>query len=112
MFLDIIRRRNPGLIGAAIALHQQGAIPANSYVIDLDAVTANARLMRQESDRLGLRAFAMTKRMGRNPDFCAAVRRGGIDSAVAVDMECARLTHKAGLKLGHVGHLVQVPRAE
>ena len=38
MFLDVLRRRNPALIEAAIALHQAGALPANCYVIDLDAV--------------------------------------------------------------------------
>jgi predicted amino acid racemase len=112
MFLDVLCRRNPALIKVTIALHQQGRIPANCYVIDLDAVTTNAQCMRQESDRLGLRLFAMTKQMGRNPDFCSAVRSGGIDAAVAVDMDCARLTHRAGLKLGHIGHLVQVARAE
>ena len=43
MFLDLIRRRNPRLIEAAIALHQRGQLPANTYVIDLDAVEDNAR---------------------------------------------------------------------
>jgi predicted amino acid racemase len=112
MFLDVIRRRNPRLIEVAIALHQAGRIPPNAYVIDLDAVEANARLMRQRCDRLGLRVFAMTKQVGRNPDFCRAVMAGGIDAAVAVDMDCARSIRRAAMKLGHIGHLVQVPRAE
>jgi predicted amino acid racemase len=112
MFLDPIRRRNPALIEAAIALHQQGRIPANSYLIDLDAARTNAGRLRQEADRLGLRIFAMTKQMGRNPDFCRAVSAGGIVEAVAVDMPCARATRRAGMQLGHLGHLVQVPRAE
>ncbi len=112
MFLDVLRRRNRGLIEQAIALHQSGAIPANSYVIDLDAVTANAALIRAEADKAGLKVFAMTKQMGRNGDFCRAVLAGGIDRAVAVDMECARACTRAGLGLGHVGHLVQVPRHE
>ena len=111
MFLDVIRRRNPRLIEVAIALHQAGRIPPNAYVIDLDAVEANARLMRQRCDRLGLRVFAMTKQVGRNPDFCRAVMAGGIDAAVAVDMDCARSIRRAAMKLGHIGHLVQVPRA-
>ena len=51
MFLDVLRRRNPRLIEQSIALHQGGRIPANSYVIDLDAVAANAGLLRAESDR-------------------------------------------------------------
>ena len=31
--------------------------------------------------------------------------RGGIDRSVAVDMACARATHRAGMKVGHLGHL-------
>jgi predicted amino acid racemase len=54
----------------------------------------------------------MTKQVGRNASFCAAVKRGGIDGAVAVDMECARAAHRAGLKIGHIGHLSQVPKHE
>jgi len=112
MFLDVLRRRNPGLIEAAIRLHQENKLPANSYVIDTDTVERNARTIRETADRHGLKVFAMTKQMSRNASFCAAVRRGGIGEAVAVDMVCARATHRAGLVLGHFGHLVQVPRAE
>lgn len=112
MFLEGLRRRNPALIEQAIALHQAGTIPANSYVIDLDAVTRNAALIRAAADRVGLKVFAMTKQMGRNGDFCRAVAAGGIDKAVAVDMECARACFRAGLGIGHLGHLVQVPRHE
>jgi predicted amino acid racemase len=112
MFLDVLRRRNPALIEAAIRLHQENLLPANSYVIDTDSVERNARIMREAADRTGLKIFGMTKQMGRNPSFCAALIRGGIAQAVAVDMECARATHRAGMGLGHIGHLVQVPRAE
>src|SRR5688572_13435959 len=112
MFLDAIRRRNTNLIECAIRLHQQGRIPANSYVIDLDTVEANARTMAEAARKLGLKIFAMTKQMGRNGSFCRAVKKGGIDKAVAVDMECARACRGAGLSIGHLGHLVQVARAE
>jgi predicted amino acid racemase len=112
MFLDLIRRRNPALVEQAIALHQAGKLPANAYVIDLDAVEANARHIAATAGKYGLKPYAMTKQMGRNGSFCKAVLRGGIDKAVAVDMECARATNRAGMGLGHVGHLVQVPRAE
>ena len=112
MFLDAIRRRNPRLIEQAIALHQAGRIPANTYVIDLDAAEANARAIATEAKRLGLKVFAMTKQMGRNGDFCRAVKSGGIGDSVCVDMECARATHRAGMAIGHVGHLVQIPKAE
>ncbi len=112
MFLDLLRRRNPALIDAAISLHQQQVLPANTYVLDLDTVTANAATLSAEAHRLHLTTFAMTKQVGRNPDLCRAVIAGGIDASVNVDMECARATHRAGMRIGHLGHLVQIPRAE
>jgi predicted amino acid racemase len=112
MFLDVTRRRNPALILAAQMLHQQGLIPANSYVLDLDVVEGNAKALKQEANRLDLKIFAMTKQVSRNSGFCAAVKRGGIDRAVAVDMACAIACDKAGLRVGHLGHLVQIPKAE
>ena len=112
MFLDPIRRRNPRLIEAAISLHQAGTIPANTYLIDLDAVEANARVIATEAARYGMTVFAMTKQMGRNGDYCRAIMRGGIAASVNVDMECVRATHRAGMGIGHLGHLVQIPRAE
>jgi predicted amino acid racemase len=112
MFLDLILRRNPALVGQAIALHQAGRIPANCYVIDLDAVERNAGVIAGEAAKHRLKAFAMTKQMGRNGSFCRAVARGGIPAAVAVDMECARACRRAGMAIGHIGHLVQIPRHE
>ncbi|TPI14535.1 YhfX family PLP-dependent enzyme [Mesorhizobium sp. B4-1-3] len=112
MFLDVLRRRNPGFIEAAIGLHQQGKLPANAYVLDLDTVEHNAKVLKGEADRLGLKIFAMTKQVGRSSSFCKAVMRGGIERAVAVDMACARATHKAGMKLGHLGHLQQIAKFE
>ncbi|MDQ0318167.1 putative amino acid racemase [Pararhizobium capsulatum DSM 1112] len=112
MFLDVLRRRNPAFIESAMALHQKGLIPANAYVLDLDAVEANARILQSEADKHGLKIFAMTKQVGRASSFCDAVKRGGIDRAVAVDMACARAASKAGLTIGHLGHLQQVARHE
>jgi predicted amino acid racemase len=112
MFLDLIRRRNPRLIEAAIALHQSGELPANTYVIDLDAVEGNARSISVKARSLGLTVMAMTKQMGRNESFCRAVMRGGIKSSVAVDLECAVATKRAGMEIGHIGHLVQIPKWE
>ena len=112
MFLDVLRRRNPRLVETAIALHRSGEVPPNAYVLDLDAVEDNARGFKREADSLGLTVFAMTKQVGRNSGFCRALVRAGIDRSVAVDMACARACHAAGLRVGHLGHLVQVPRFE
>src|SRR4051812_19970958 len=105
MFLDVLRRRNPRLIETAIRLHQSGELPANCYVIDLDAAEENARLIAQAAREAGVKVFAMTKQMGRNGDFCRSVAKGGIPDAVAVDMECARACARAGMAIGHLGHL-------
>jgi predicted amino acid racemase len=109
VFLDTLLRRNPAFVSAAIELQQAGEIPAAAYVLDLDAVEGNARLIAAEAGRLGLDVFAMTKQVGRHPGLIAAVRRGGIEAGVAVDMGCVRALRAAGMPLGHVGHLVQVP---
>ena len=111
MFLELLRRRNPQLIIAAIELHQAGAIPAAAYIVDLDAVTRNARRLRVEADRLGLQVFAMTKQVSRGKPLFDALTAGGIDRSVAVDLECAAASSRAGMSIGHVGHLVQIARA-
>lgn len=109
MFLDVLRRRNPALLRAAVDLHRRGEIPANAYVLDLDAIGANARLIAVEAKRLGLRVYAMTKQLGRNPVAIRTLAQNGIGAGVAVDLACARALVRAGAVLGHLGHLVQVP---
>jgi predicted amino acid racemase len=110
MFLDLLRRRNPDLLRAAARFHRSGEIPPNTYVIDLDAVTRNSAVLAAEAARLGLTPFAMTKQIGRNPDASRAIAAGGIDHAVGVDLECAVAAAAGGLRTGHLGHLVQIPR--
>ena len=43
MFLEKTIRRNPQLIEACLDLHQRGQILPDTYVIDLDALIANAK---------------------------------------------------------------------
>ena len=112
MFLKALLERNPRLVEAAVELHQAGQIPANSCVLDLDAVEANTAGLCGEARRLGLTVYAMTKQIGRAPAAVAAMAAGGVDGFVAVDMACARPIARGGHNLGHLGHLVQVPRAE
>jgi len=112
VFLDVLTRRNPRLIDAAITLHQQGRLPANTYAFDLDMVRDNAATIATTAAELNLTVFAMTKQVGRNPDLCRSLIDGGIPASVNVDLECARATARAGMQIGHIGHLVQIPRAE
>ncbi|GHE08975.1 alanine racemase [Klenkia taihuensis] len=110
MFLPLLRRRAVPLLRAAHAFHRAGVLPPNTYVLDLDAVERNAAAVTAEAQRLGLTPFAMTKQIGRNPDASRAIAAGGISHAVGVDLECAVAAAAGGLGIGHLGHLVQIPR--
>jgi predicted amino acid racemase len=112
MFLQPLLDRNFQFLNAAVQLHQKGAIDANTYVLDLETVTTNARLLSEKGKSLGVDVIAMTKQVGRNPDFCKAVKAGGISGSVAVDYECGVYSHGAGLKISHIGHLVQIPKSQ
>jgi predicted amino acid racemase len=112
MFLETLARRNPGLIRSAVALHQAGEIPPNSYVLDLDAIRRNARLIKAAAEAAGLRVYPMAKQVGRNPHFLRAVTRAGMPKFVCVDWMGAYLLARHKAQIGHVGHLVQIPRGE
>jgi predicted amino acid racemase len=112
MFLNSLLERNPSFVRAAIALHQAGQIPPNSYVLDLDAMRENARLISEKAHTLGLSVFAMSKQFGRNPRALDAVVQGGVDGFVAVDMGCVMPIVHAAHTVGHIGHVVQIPRRE
>jgi hypothetical protein len=112
MFLDLNRRRIPTLVEQSIAGNQAGKPPPNTHVVDLDAPKSNSRHIWRVASKLSPNVYAMTKQIGRNGSVCNAIARGGIVKAVAADMECVRATHRAELSIGHIGHLVQVPRFE
>lgn len=112
MFLQSLIHKNPSFVETAVALHQAGAIPANSYAVDLDAVAANTTHLMGEARVLGLTVYAMTKQLGRAPGVLKAITAAGVDGYVAVDMACARPIAANGHNLGHIGHLVQVAAAE
>ncbi len=109
MFLDTVLARNPALVDFAVELHRTGAIPPNTYVLDLDALEENARLLGAAAKRHGLHVFAMTKQIGRNPEAVRAIMRQGMEEMVAVDFAEARQLMACGARLGNVGHIVQVP---
>ena len=54
----------------------------------------------------------MSKQLGRAGGALDAITRGGADGYVAVDMACARPIVAGGHRLGNLGHLVQIARAE
>jgi predicted amino acid racemase len=110
MYLKRLLERNPALLKAALDLHQCGAIPPNTWVIDLDAVAENAQVLSAEARRLGLSTYLMTKQHGRNPYVNHVAMAEGIGKGVAVDIQCALQMRRYGVPVGHIGHLNQVPR--
>lgn len=112
MFLKKVLMKNEKLIDTAVRLHQARQIPANSYLLDLDTISENAKLLADMSHRYGMKCYPMTKQLGRNPVVIQALRAAGADGCVCVDMADARRVHEAGMTVGHLGHLVQVPAGE
>ena len=109
MFLEKTITRNPALVEVAVALHQQGAIQPDTYVMDVDQIENNTRLLAEEARKQGITLYMMTKQIGRNPELAKRIAAAGIKQAVAVDPWEALILAKAGVSLGHVGHLVQIP---
>lgn len=109
MFLRKLQAKNPELISQAVKFYSENKIQVNSYVIDLDAVESNSEIITAEAQKWGLNVYAMTKQFGRNPEIANRIAKAGISKFVAVDPWEALVLAKAGLKLGHVGHLVQIP---
>ncbi|MCI6699568.1 MAG: alanine racemase [Lachnospiraceae bacterium] len=112
MFLNKLIESNPEFLKDIIELHQKNELPANSYAIDLDTVYENAKKMVAEAHKYGIKVYPMTKQIGRNPAVIRTLKLAGCDGCVCVDMADARRVHAAGMKIGHLGHLVQVPKAE
>ncbi|MFI1826173.1 alanine racemase [Streptomyces sp. NPDC020412] len=110
MFLDTVIARNPELVDVAAALHERGAIPPDTYVVDRDAVEANAALLAAEAERLDLTLWFVVKQLGRNPELIRAVA-DHIPAYAAIDTGEARTLHATGAaRPGNLGHLVQIPR--
>lgn len=111
MFMEMIEQRNPALLAAATTLHRQGAIGPDTWVIDRDAVVANARALAAQCQRYGIAAWFITKQIGRCPALISAVAQY-LPVATAVDVREAVTVKNCGVRLGNVGHLVQIPRRQ
>lgn len=110
MFLDVALERNPELVQASVDLHRSGEILPNTYVLDLDAVEANARLLAERARKHNVELYFVCKQFGRNPLLIEAISQH-IPKGNAIDFEEARTIVGAGASIGNLGHLVQTPRA-
>jgi predicted amino acid racemase len=109
LFLKMTLKRNPRLIEAAVSLHRHNRIYPNTYVLDIDTIRANVRLLVEAARKSKLTLYMMTKQIGRNPELAKIIAECGIEKAAAVDPWEALTLARAGIKLGNVGHLVQIP---
>lgn len=110
MFLKMVIERNPQLVIEAARLHKDGVIEPNTYVLDVDGIYENAKLVKETADKYNISLYYMTKQFGRNPIISKIIEKAGIDKAVAVDFDEAKVLYDNGLNIGHIGHLVQVPK--
>ena len=111
MFLKFLQQQNPALIDFSKNLLTSGKIEPDCYVLDLDAILNNAARLVQKAREHDLSLYFMSKQIGRNPAIANAVIETGFVGAVCVDFREALTLGKAGVKLGHVGNLVQIPDA-
>lgn len=111
MFLTKTINRNSLLIKEAFALHQSGTILPDTYLVDMDTLISNAERMLSESKKYDIRLYFMLKQLGRNPYIAKKLIELGYQGVVCVDFKEALLMMEAGIPIGNVGHLVQIPDA-
>lgn len=110
MFLDKTMTDNKNLIQCAFTLHQKGIISPDTYILDLDMIRDNAEMMLAEAREQSIKLFFMTKQLGRNPIVARMLMDMGFDGAVVVDFREAETMIENGIKIGNVGHIVQIPK--
>lgn len=109
MFLNRLIKTNPQLLKTAFEFHRSGIINPDTYVLDLDSILENAKALIETANNNSLSLYMMTKQIGRNPEVAKAISKVGINKAVVVDPWEAITLAKEGIKIGNVGHLVQIP---
>ncbi|MCM0649740.1 YhfX family PLP-dependent enzyme [Clostridium swellfunianum] len=110
MFLEATLKRNLKLIDAAFKLHSEGLVEPDTYILDLDVIINNAKEIKKEADKHAIKLYFMTKQFGRNPYVSSELMKLGYEGAVAVDFREAEILASNSIALGHVGHLVQIPK--
>ncbi|MBQ7888220.1 MAG: alanine racemase [Erysipelotrichaceae bacterium] len=111
MFLQKVQENNRALVEFAFELQQKGLVLPDTYILDYDAIMENGRSMKEVADPLGIKLYFMLKQIGRNPEIAKGLMEIGFDGVVAVDFKETLVMMKNDIKLGNIGHLVQVPKA-
>ena len=106
MFLKKLQKENSKLVEAAIQLHQDGLIFPDTYLLDVDMILENAKLILEEANKHGIQLYFMLKQIGRNPKLAKMLVDIGYESAVVVDFYEAKKMMEHNIPLGNVGNLV------
>lgn len=109
MFLNKVIERNPQLIDTAFYLHRKGKIDPDTYIIDVDAVLENAHRIYNKASELNIKLYCMLKQLGRNPVIAKELISIGYAGVVCVDFRDALHCIANDIRIGHAGHLTQLP---
>ena len=109
MFLEKIIQRNHKLLECGFDMHSKGLILPDTYVLDLDTIKENARMILEKADEYNIDLYFMLKQIGRNPIVAKALIDIGYKGAVVVDYKEALCMIDNGIHICNVGHLVQIP---
>ena len=111
MFLSRLKENNTALLEYAFEAAKKGEILPDTYILDLDTIIQNAKIMKEEADKYNLDLYFMLKQIGRNPVVARALQDLGFAGAVCVDYKEALCMIENGVKVANVGHLEQIPTA-
>lgn len=91
MLLEQTEKRNRKLLEISFYFHQMGSIRPDSYLVDIDMLIENARLMLIEAKKHGIILYFMLKQLGRNPYIAKKLMSLGYTGAVVVDFKEAKV---------------------
>lgn len=109
MFLKATAERNPELLEYAFSCHTSGKVLPDTYLIDLDTLLENAEFILNTARENNVHLYYMLKQLGRNPLIARRLQDMGFGGAVCVDFREALIYARSGIKIGHAGHLTQLP---
>ena len=112
MFLDKVIERNYKLIEETVKLHKNGEIMPDSFVVDMDNLVKNAKMILNKANEYDIDLYFMLKQLGHNPYIGRVLTELGYRGAVSVDFKETEVLINERIPISNVGHLVQIPKSE
>ena len=111
MFLKKLLAENMPLVEYALFCHNKGTLLPDTYLIDIDQIEENAQYILHEANTHNISLYYMLKQLGRIPSVGKMLDDMGYRGAVCVDFREALGLTRHDVRIGHVGHLSQIPNA-